>query len=354
MRIENAFGHSRDGSGAACSPSIKAATDVGVPGRPPHGLRSLLYAGLIATAAALAAPAASAQEWPTRPVRIIVPFGPGGVTDIQARLTADRLSHIFRQPFVIENKPTGAGVVAAREIVRAEPDGHTLYFVGASMFFTLPMTQKVDLDYWKRLTPISIVGSNALGFGTNLKLPVKSFREFLDYARAHPGKLNFAIGGAGLAPLAGVALAKSQGLDLVGVPFGNGPSAVTALLSGHADVYYGNLSDLIDHARNSKVRLLAVSSDQRLPQLPDTPTIAETVPGYSMVIWNGYFAPTGTPPAVIKRLSDALGNISREPEIRQKLDSFGITALGTSSAEMEAIIERDRPTFRAALEASKP
>jgi tripartite-type tricarboxylate transporter receptor subunit TctC len=296
---------------------------------------------------------AQVQEWPTRPVRIIVPYGPGGIADLLVRMTTDRLAKMFGQPFVLENRVGGGGVVGMDAAVHAAKDGYTLIEAGGSQFSVIPLMQKLNYDPIKELSPIGIIAVNGMALAVNKDLPIHSVQEFIDYAKANPGKLNYATGGVGTSShLVPAAFGARTGIDLVAVPYQSTPQSIVGVISGTVQVFFGNVSDIIETARSGSVRLLALSNAKRIPQFPDVPTVAETVPGFVMTGWNGYFAPTGTPDKIIRRMSDAVAEICRDPEIIATLNKLSLEPVGNKPEEVAEIIQKELPVYAAAAEAA--
>ena len=256
---------------------------------------------IVAACAALAGSVtqALAQQWPTRPVKVVVPYGAGGVTDTMARLTADRLTKALGQSFVIENKVGAGGAIGVDYALSLPRDGYTILFVGSTLFTVLPLAQKVNYEPLKDLVPVSITGTNGMVMVVPKDLPFKTLKEFVDYARANPGKITYATGGpATNNHLATAYFAGKEKLDMVHVPFKGGQPALTAVMSKSVDMLFSNSSDLIEPAKAGTVRALAVSTPKRMPQLPDVPAVAEIYPGYDYIAWNGYAVPGGVPQEV--------------------------------------------------------
>lgn len=292
------------------------------------------------------APVGIAQEWPTRAVKVVVPYGAGGVTDTMARLTADRLRKALGQPFVIENRAGAGGAIGVGAAMNAPQDGYTILFVGSTLFTVLPLAQKVDYEPLKDLVPVSITGTNGMVMVVAKDAPYSTLREFLDYARGNPGKVTYSSGGAATNNhLVTAYLAGEQKLDMVHVPYKGGQAALTAVLSNAVDMHFGNSSDLIGPVQSGTVKALAVSTPQRMPQLPDVPTVAETIPGYEYIAWNGYAVTGGVPMEIRSRLSEALLPITRDPEVVAIFEKLGINAVGTTLEEAEASIRKDMPVY---------
>jgi len=263
------------------------------------------------------------------------------------------MSEIFGQPFVLENRPGGGGVLGLDTAVHSPNDGYTLLEAGGTQFSVIPLMQKLSYDPVRDLAPISIIGENGMALAVNVDLPIHSVQEFIDYAKANPGKLNYGTGGAGTSShLVPAAFAARTGIDMVAVPYQSTPASILAVVSGSIQVFFGNISDIVETAGAGRVRLLALSNATRIAQFPDVPTIAETVQGFVMTGWNGYFAPAGTPAPVIERLSEAIAEICREPAIVEKLHKLSIEPVGNTPAEVAEVIRRELPIYAAAAEAA--
>jgi len=292
------------------------------------------------------APDGFAQQWPNRNVKVIVPYGVGGVTDIMARLTADRLSKSLGQTFVIENKVGAGGAIGVDAAIHSPQDGTTILFLGSTLFTVLPLAQKVNYEPLKDLVPVSITGTNGMVMVVAKDAPYSTLREFLDYAKKNPGKITYSSGGpATNNHLSTAYLAGLQGLDMVHVPYAGGQKALTAVLSNDVQMHFGNSSDLIEPVRSGTVKALAVSTKERMPQLPNVPTVAETVPGYEYVAWNGYAVTGGVPADVRHKLAEALKPIARDPEVIKIFSNLGIDSVGTTPEEAEASIRKDMPIY---------
>jgi tripartite-type tricarboxylate transporter receptor subunit TctC len=295
----------------------------------------------------------SAQDWPNRPTKVIVPYGPGGVTDVIARLVADRFSKAFGQPFVLENRGGAGGAIGTELAARAPRDGYTIYLAGGAPLTVVPQMQKVSYDPVKDLAPVGMITKNPMAFTVHPELPVRSLREFLDYVRAHPGQINYSVGGIGSSSqLAPALLAARESLDMLAVPYQSMPPAVSALLAGTVQMFFGNITDAIESIRSGKFRLLAVSSEERSRAFPAVATVAETVPGFSMIGWHGVFVPAGTPQHIVARLSQALIDIRGDVEFVKILANLGIDTVGGAPDDLARATQSDIILYKAALEAA--
>jgi tripartite-type tricarboxylate transporter receptor subunit TctC len=289
---------------------------------------------------------ALAQEYPSKPVRIIVPFAAGGVADLLPRMVGEKLSQKWGQPVVVENKVGAGGAIGIDAALSAPQDGYTILFVGSTLFTVLPLAQKVNYEPLKDLIPVSITGTNGMVMVVQKDAPFSTLKEFIEYARKNPGKITYSSGGpATNNHLSTAYLAGMEKLDMVHVPFKGGQAALTAVLSKAVDMHFGNSSDLIEPARSGTVKAIAVSTPKRMPQLPNVPTVAETVPGYDYIAWNGYAVTGGVPAEIRSRLAQALLPITRDPQVVATFEKLGIDALGTTPEEALATIRKDIPVY---------
>ena len=307
----------------------------------------------IAIGTTLAAPLLQAQTWPQRPVKVIVPFTAGGNTDTQARIISERLSVALGQQFIVENRVGAGGAIAAEFVAKAPADGYTLFFAASSQIMIVPLIQKLNYDPLKDFAPISILGTNPFVLAVHISVPAKTLQDFIDYAKAHPGELNYSSGGTGSAThLAAALFASRAGLKMSHVPYKGGSQSVTDLVGGQIQMVLGNASDMIQHSKSGKIRLLAISGEKRAPQFPDLPTIAEFYPGFRSGTWNGFFAPAATPRTVIDRVAHEVAKAARDPDIIERLNKIGVDALGNTPAEFAARIRSEAPLWRDAVNAA--
>jgi tripartite-type tricarboxylate transporter receptor subunit TctC len=315
-------------------------------------LSLFLIVSAVVAVAALAAPLRAA-DWPAKSVTVVVPFGAGGNTDMMARLAAQRLTEKFGQTFVIENRPSAGGALGTGQVSAAAPDGYTLLFAASSMIVLTPQVQKLSFDPMKQLVPITNMGTGTQMIAIKRSLPVKNLAEFIAYAKANPGKLNFAVAGTqNISHLAPVLLFARAGIDLVMVPAKSEPQAVSDLISGQVDLYFGNTSSLLPHINSDKIRLIAVGTSERLAAAPDIPAVAETLPGFEFSSWNGFLAPAGTPDAILSAIREEVATLAKSPEVADRLTKLGITPGGLTQKQCEAVFKKDHESFAAAVKAA--
>ena len=292
-----------------------------------------------------------ASTWPMKPVTIVVPFVAGGNTDMMARLAADRLAAKFGHPFVIENRAGAGGVTAAGQVARAAPDGYTFLFGAGSQLTLAPLVQKINYDPDKDLIPVTEFGTGPQILGVKGDMPVNTLQEFIDYAKARPGKLSYA--GVGIQTVTSIAagvLKARAGLDMTLVPYKGGVQAVGDLLAGHVDMYFGNASEMLPHLDSGKIKLLAVATPKRIPQAPNLPTVAETLPGFQFGSWNGFMVPAGTPKEIVDKLVEGSIEAVNTPSVREKLVQSGIVPGGTTPAQVAERFKADKKAFAEAVE----
>jgi tripartite-type tricarboxylate transporter receptor subunit TctC len=294
-----------------------------------------------------------AADWPVRPVTVVVPLAAGGNSDMMARLAAQHLTDKLGQNFIVENRPSAGGAIATAQVAAAPPDGYTLLFTPSSMLLLTPLLQKLAFDPGKQLVPVTNVGTGAQVIAIKRELPARTLPEFLAYARAHPGTLNFAVAGTqNISHLAPVLLFARAGVNLVMVPAKGEAQAIADLISGQVDLYFGNASQLLPHAGSDRIRLLAVGTAQRIAAAPDLPTVAETFPGLVFSSWNGFVVPAGTPDETVDAIRREIIALARSPEAAQRLTKLGIVPGGQSKGEVAATFASDREMFVAAVKAA--
>jgi tripartite-type tricarboxylate transporter receptor subunit TctC len=296
--------------------------------------RTVLSALLIALAPAFTATAA---DYPSRPIRIIVPFGPGGVTDSVARITARSLEKSLGQPVVVENKPGADGAIAANTVKNAAADGYTLFFATSSSLSTPLVSKAAGFDPIADFAPISSVGRFPYAMFVNVEVPARSVKEFVAYARANPGKLNYGTINTG-EHLAAAQFTKAAGVNIVRIPYKTSP--VAELVGGQIQVYFAPVGQALAHAKDGRVRLLATLPSDRTPFTPDVPTMAEAgLAGISAgSSYQMLLAPAKTPRPIVEMLSKAVNAAVTDPEVRAQLEKVSLTAEGTTPAQLTRII----------------
>ena len=294
--------------------------------------RALLACALVAPLPALA----QAQAYPSKPIRVVVPFGPGSATDTIARMVTEKAARLLNTTFVVDNKPGANGLIAAREVVNAPKDGYTIIVSSNSAHAANKYLYK-DLGYdpVKDFAPITGLTTNPHVLVVRASLPVKDMKEFIQYGKANPGKLNFGAGNTG--SLANASLVRTMaGFTAADVAYKSPPAAVIDLLADRLDFLSVDYFIVNEHIKSGKLRPIGVTSKTRLRALPDVPTVAETLPGYELNGWVAAFAPAGTPAPVVDRLNKAFGEVMRSPEIEQYMERQGMQGFVTTPAELGA------------------
>ncbi|MEO8203665.1 MAG: tripartite tricarboxylate transporter substrate binding protein [Betaproteobacteria bacterium] len=287
---------------------------------------------------------ASAQAFPTKPIKILVGFAPGGNTDVVTRLVAVRMQEILGQAVIVENKPGAGGVVATDILAKTPADGYTLLMSSLGPHTISPFLVKAaSYDPVNDLAPVSNVSVNALMMLVSPSIPASTVPEFIAYAKANPGKLNYGSSGVGSTThLSGEVLASMAGIKLVHVAYKGGPPALAALLANDTQFMFSNLSDALPQSKSGKLRALAVTTAKRVAQVPDMPTVAEAgLPGFDVAPWNGIVAPGKTPPEIVNKLSDTIQRIVREKAFRDKMFEIGSEPIGDSPEHFRATIASD-------------
>ena len=301
--------------------------------------RNLLRLTAGAAALQLVSRAAWAQAYPSRPARIIVGLSPGGGADILARLTAQWLSERLGQQFIVENRPGASGNIAAETLVRATPDGYTLAVIGNNNVINAALYEKLSFNFIRDITPVAAIDREPIVMAVHPSFPAKTIPELIAYARANPGKINFASSGNGTVNhVAGELFKAMAGVNMVHVPYRGMAPALIDLLGGQVQVGFASVGSAIEYVKAAKLRALAVTTTAPLPALPDVPVVADFVPGYEVSGWNGMGAPKNTPPEIINRLNQEINAALADPNIKARLDSLGNTAFPLSPADFGKLI----------------
>jgi len=300
----------------------------------------------------LAAPAiAQARGWPNKPVKVIVPFAAGGGTDVVARPWCDRLSQIFGQQFVIENRGGASGMIGTEAAARSPADGYTLLISSSTTLVNLPMMRQVSYDP-KALEPVARLGDAVTGFAVHTAPGIKTFGELIDYAKKNPGKLSFGSSGPGTGPHLRLEMLKFRtGVDILHVPYRGGADSLVDLLANHVQLM--NEPVTTPHVKAGKLYLLNINHFERALDFPDTPTLTELgYPNSDVPIWLSLWTPTGTPAEIKQRLNEEIVKHMKTQEMKDKLRSVGSAPVVQSIAEIEAFREADRATMAALIKAA--
>jgi tripartite-type tricarboxylate transporter receptor subunit TctC len=306
-----------------------------------------LWMRAAAAALMVLAPAiAAAQAFPSKPVKMIVPFAAGGTTDVVARLLAQKLTEAWGQTVIVENKAGAGGNIGADSVAKSPADGYTILMTSGSIVTANQyMYKNLTYDPAKDLVPITNVAAGPLLVAVHPSVPAKDIREFIAYAKANPKKINFGSAGVGTQThLAGESFAHAAGVDLVHVPYKGESAALTDLIGGQIQMVAPNLGGAIQHIKEGKIRALAVTSKDRASQVPDVPALSELIPGYEGAGWFGLVAPAGTPREVIERIHRDSVKILHSEEFKARLAQIGMYPVGNTPAEFGAAIraESDR------------
>jgi tripartite-type tricarboxylate transporter receptor subunit TctC len=305
---------------------------------------SLVLAALSAFGLQIDASFLSAQTaYPAKPVRLIVPYTPGGFTDTMARTVGDKLASALKQPTMIENKPGANGIIGADLVAKSAPDGYTLGMVIAAHSANATLYPKLPFDTVKDFAYVSLVGVTPLILVASSTLPANSVRELIAYAKANPGEVNFASSGIGAAAhLTMEHFMSVTGTKMVHVPYKGTAPALTDLLGGQIGVMFDSPSSMMPHVKSGKIKALGLASDKRIPFAPDVPTIIESgVPGFVSSSWAMLVAPAKTPKDIVSRLSSEVGKIVRSPDMVDKFASLGVLPVGNSPDEAAAFLRAE-------------
>ena len=308
-------------------------------------------------ALALCAPACAAvvaiaaENFPARPIRMIVPSGAGGVTDVLGRVVAHRLGGSLGQQVVIDNRPGASGIVGSQIVANAAPDGYTLLMVFPSHVVNPALFPAIPYDTVKAFAPITIVSTVSLLLTVNADLPVKSTQELIAYAKAKPGQLNYgSVGSGSLGHLGSELFRSMSGTRITHIAYKGSPQILSALIGGEIGMYMvASIGGVLPQVKSGRVRALGVSTQQPLPLLPNVPPIADVLPGYEARGWNGIFAPAGTPRNIIERLHQEIVKVVRSPEFAQNLAAEGAVAVGNTPAEFDAVVRADMKKWAAVI-----
>lgn len=312
-------------------------------------IMSKLFVSLLLAASALLAPGAQAQGYPAHSIRLVVPFPAGGATDIFARAVSQKLAERLGQAVVVDNKPGAGGAIGSDVVAKAPADGHTLLLATSSTHSIGPnfSATKLPYDAVADFTPIAHVGDAPSIMLVPDTAPAKTVKEWVEYARKNPGKLNYASSGPGTVVHLTAEYFKAQtGLYLVHIPYKGTALAIPDLVSGKVDVLFDSLPSGLPHVKAGRLRALGITSLKRSPLLPELPAISEAVPGFESVTWFGVYGPKGLPAAVVQRVNVALNEALKDPGVKDHLARLGIEPVGGTPQQFAAMLEKDRAKWK--------
>jgi len=298
---------------------------------------------LLASLAALAATPAFAQTYPARPISLLVPWAPGGSTDILARIVALHLHQSMGQPVIIENRTGGAGNIGTGAVARAAPDGYTILFNTMSVHtMNHALFAAMPFDGVKDFSPITLLAYVTNTMVVHPSVPANTVPEFIAYAKANPGKIAYASSGPGSTNhLCAAMLEKTAGIEMLHVPYRGGAPAVVDTVSGQCQLFFTAGTQSLEHVKAGKLKLLAVTEAKRSPFLPDVPTVAETLPGYEMTVWYGAFGPRGMPKDIVTKLNGEIARALFLPEVKKRMDDIAVEVASSTPEELGERMRRD-------------
>ena len=302
-----------------------------------------MLASVAIAAAAVCGATAHAQGYPSKPVTVVVPFSPGGATDIMARTLAERLNKRLGQPVIVENKPGAGTMIASEYVAKAAPDGHTVLLAASSLGIAPALYSKVNYDPVKDFTPISLVASVVHVLSVHPSVPAKNVSELITWVKANPNKANYGSVGAGTSThLESELFNTMAGVNMTHIPYKGSAPALMDLVGGNLQVMFDAYASSGPFIRDNKIRLLAVTTAQRSKLLPDVPTVAESgLPGYEAMPWLGFVAPAGTPQPVVDKFHAELMEVLKEPAVQEKFAALGLDIIGNSPKEFGEFIKKD-------------
>ena len=305
--------------------------------------RRLLASAALLTAASLVGTPALAQAYPSKPIRIIVPYTAGGASDVLARVIGNKLQQAWGQPVVVENKVGASGAIGTDYVAKSAPDGYTLVLSDLGTLTIGPSIYKLPFDVEKDLAPITILTSSPYLVTVHPGLPIQTLKELIEYSRANPTKLNYASSGMGTGPhMAGLLFATRTGLQWTYIPSKGGAQAITDVIGGQADLMFNSAFSTSAFVKTGKLRLLAVSTPTRYGAFPDAPALAEIAPGFSAGAYQALFARAGTPPEIVNRLNAEVVKILAMPDVKEKLQGLGADPYGSTVEGMRLFVRDDR------------
>jgi len=309
-------------------------------------MKRLLVAGAGCTFVVFSS-AIPAQGYPVKAIRVVVPYAPGGATDLTARLVGQKMQEAMKQNVLVDNRPGAGGVIGADIVAKAAPDGYTVLIAVPAEIAILPHLQKMPYNVARDLAPVSLAVVTPLILVVHPSLPVRSVKELIAFARARPGQLTYASAGTGgVQHLSGELLKIAMKLDMAHVPYKGAGPVMPDLIGGHVPMFFSGMPPAMPHVKAGKLRALAVTTTRRSPAAPDVPTMAEAgVPGFDISNWFAYFVPSGTRAEVIVRLNSEVNRGLKQPDVREKLANVGAETVGTSPEELARFVRSESEKF---------
>ena len=305
--------------------------------------KSCLVAGLaLAVSLVTGAVASHASDWPSRAITLVVPLAPGGSTDATARLLAENLRKELGQQVVVENRAGAGGNIGAASVAKADPDGYTILMGTNTLATNVSLYKDMGFNLREDLIPVSQVALIPNVLVVNNDVPAKSLQEFITYAREQKESIQYGSAGTGTSShLTGALFGSMAHAEMLHIPYKGGAPANTDLIGGQIQAVFAPMVEILSFVEGGKLRALGVTTTERSPRLPDVPAIAEALPGFEFVLWNGVFAPSGTPPEVVDKLSKAVNAVMHDPAVRKQLSDLGSKPVGNTPAEFKAILEAE-------------
>ena len=294
-----------------------------------------------------------AQSWPDRPVRFIVPFASGSDTDYLARIVSTHLASVLGQPFVVENRVGAGGAIAGEFVAKSAPDGYTFFSATTGQLHVVPLVQKVNYDWHKDFVPVANIANSLFLLAIHPSIPAKTLRQFIEYARANPGKLNYGSSGTGtISHLSAALLSRRAGITMTHVPYKGSLPATTDLISGQIQVLFNVSRTFLPYISAGKVVALGVSSEQRARDFPEVPSIAELYPGFKTDAWNGVLAPAKTPRDIVERLAMEISRFVKERSTIESIQKIGLVPSGIVLEEFAKYLQAEEPMWTDAVKAA--
>ncbi len=306
-----------------------------------------LLGGMAALAMCLGGAASAADNWPQKPITLIVPWAAGGSTDILARVLSEHLTRSLGQPVIVDNKPGASGNIGSAMVARARPDGYTLLVGSMSTHAMNPaLMPNMPFRGVEDFTPLGLLAYVTNTLVVHPSVPAQNVRELIAYARANPGKLAYASAGPGSTNhLSAVLFEKMAGVQMLHVPYKGGAPAVVDTVAGQTQLLFSAGTQTLPHVKGGKLRLLAVTEGKRSPLLPNVPTVAETVPGYELAVWYGAFGPKGMPAELVARLNREINAVMSLPEVKSKMNAIGVETATSTPQQFGTILQRDADRY---------